>query len=181
MFQRAIADDLRTALKRETAQLHLRLEARMETLGSFESQRGYSAWLITMQRLHALFAQDHDAGARQLGLEPLGDDLMQALAADTGMNVSAAPRPCLPAAHAIGVAYVLEGSAVGGRLLMRRKTGLGNVPDAYLRLLVERSYARWPILKTRLETLYATADNGAVQGARIVFETFLKAFGAPRA
>jgi heme oxygenase len=181
MLQRVITEDLRTALKRETAPLHLRLETRMATLGTFDTPAAYSAWLIQMQRLHALFARDHDAGAEQLGLDPLSADLMKALASDTGIDVPAAPRSCVPDAHAIGVAYVFEGSAVGGRLLMRRKACLGDVPEAYLRLLVARSYARWPTAGRRLETLCARADVGAIHGARIVFKAFLRAFEALRA
>jgi heme oxygenase len=180
MLQKVITEDLRTALKRETAPLHHRLEARMEALGTFETPHAYTAWLVQMQRLHALFACDHDTGARQLGLEPVSGDLMRALAADTGIDLPAGTRPCVPATHAIGAAYVFEGSAIGGRLLMRRKTSLGKVPEAYLRFLVQRSYARWPIAKAGLESLSARVDGGAVYGARIVFEAFLKAFGAPR-
>jgi len=164
-------DSLRSALRHRTQTLHETVEQRVEAARYFESSAGYQIWLAQMQHLHARYAKDYDIGAESLGMAPMSQNLEEALARDTGAVVPPASRAVLPRDHAIGVVYVFEGSAMGGRLLQRRLAEMAPVPTAYLDELVEASRTRWPQFKAACDRVKAADHDAAVAGAIEVFGT----------
>lgn len=179
-----VSDNLRDALRRETAPLHALLEQRVNAAGYFNTPQAYLRWLCVMQTLHARFAEDYDAGSRRLGLAPLSAPLAAALAQDIGANPASSASCPLSCTDLRGVAYVFEGSAVGARLLLRNLAALDPVPNNYLRTLVAASARRWPRVKAqcaRIELGGPAETHGAVTAARSVFEAFLEAFAGDAA
>lgn len=170
--------DLRVALRNASMPAHARLEALVEGRGYFDDLAAYRRWLSVMFEMHRAYAMAHDNGARALGLAPMSQALLVALAQDLGAH----PKYNEPfkEADGIGVAYVFEGSAMGGRLLQRRLRQIPHAPTGYLNVLVETSGARWPAIKSALSGYEGDADN-VVAEAIATFDAVYDAFeGAPR-
>lgn len=127
------------ALRRHTAAAHERLEAALPLNDPALDRAGYAALLARFGRLyaaseHALLAWDGplagyalDLGARRKAALVRGD--LDALAAHAGAapivrhdDAPAVSVPCPTLGHAFGVLYVLEGSTLGGQVVLRQLT-----------------------------------------------------------
>lgn len=79
--------------------------------------------------------------------------------------------PAVSRAEAIGMAYVLEGSRLGGTVILQRVPA--GLPTAYLRGGKDR--APWRHLLALLETVDPSDELAAIAGARAAFRIFRKA------
>ena len=87
------------------------------------------------------------------------------------------------AAEGWGVAYVLEGSRLGGRILARRVAASGRAAiTANMRFLNDRGTIAWPAFVARMEAGLGSAGDldGAIRGARMAFEAFEEALAHVR-
>ncbi len=122
---------LSVILRKESAQLHRRIEGTLRLPDAIRDATGYRAWLCRYLGFYAplecLFREFEDW--KSLGIEPclhaqsgcLDDDLA-ALAVNRTTIPYAAPDllPELPTlSHALGSLYVVEGSKLGGRAILR--------------------------------------------------------------
>ena len=127
----------RQLLRESTHAAHQRLEDLVEAGGYFDTQAGYLNWLDRMLAVHTEYLHPINQGARLCGLLPNGQTLVAALRADLGRTMNTPVIEPEIAGHpvdALGALYVFEGSALGGKLLLRRLDGLAGcsakVPDA---------------------------------------------------
>ncbi|HET7228607.1 MAG TPA: biliverdin-producing heme oxygenase [Longimicrobium sp.] len=143
-----------TQLKSATAGYHARVEAAMPSLGELATPAGYAAALRALHGFHAAWepAIWRTPGMAELGMDG-GRRKLPLLEADLhALGV----RPCAPAAppariagtaEAVGALYVLEGAALGGRIIYRHAAGpLGVTPErgaAYYHGYGDATGARW--------------------------------------
>jgi heme oxygenase len=172
---------LQAALRAATAAAHQRLEDVMALDTERLTRARYAA---ALQVMHAMRA-GWDPGLAALFGHPPGPHvewLEQDLAA-LGVN-SLAPMamPAMDPTEGWGMRYVLEGSALGGRVLLRRAERMGLRPDAGARYFAgegAETGARW---KRFLQALNHAARPEAVplivQGARRSFEALAEAASA---
>lgn len=165
---------LRRVLQMETRDLHETLD---RGIGAFADGAGYRAFLGGSYAFRAAIEprlQDGD-----WPVQPLAPLIARDLA-DLDR-----PRPPIPAAPALDSAaaraaacYVLEGSTLGARLLVRRAAGLGYSADHGARHLAAQTAApaRWRQFLDWLEAgRFAVPE--AVAAARDVFALALRAHG----
>jgi heme oxygenase len=116
-------------LREATAAAHARAEAMMWPPAATSDRLVYARWLLRHLGLIAPLeagVEAHAAALAALGADPRPRSrrslLMQDLAL-LGVAERSPPAPVPPvpdAAHALGMFYVLEGSRLGGRVLLRR-------------------------------------------------------------
>ena len=171
------------ALRAATAEQHALLDSQLplarEGTGLDEYLQHLSVlhdWLLQIAPVlrQAPWADAYlDAVARDLaesGIDPYSPS-----SAATQAHAGRAPAPA-DAAYAMGVAYVVEGSQLGGRVLLRRLRD-GGVPHS-LRYLEGRGAAtgsHWTAFLTALRVSLATpqALASACEGARWAFDILL--------
>lgn len=164
----------RLALRAETADAHAALDAAVGSLSSLDAYRRY------LSGLHAfrVTAEGQAAGA---AWEPQA--LAGAIEADMA-DLETLPRDPVAfgagsgASAALGLAYVLEGSALGARLLQREATGLGLGADFGARHLAAQTAdrTRWPAFCVALEAAPGFDPEAAADAARRAFAAALRAF-----
>ncbi|PCC67703.1 Heme oxygenase [Nannocystis exedens] len=176
-------------LKDDTAALHLRAELHVRILDADATLTDYRDYLAAMLGYHAPLEDllgAHD-GLGAAGFDAPRRRRAPMLAADL-CALSDDPREvprctALPAvtslARALGVAYVLEGSTLGGRYILARLppalAGLRGHATAFLTGHGPETGARWrdfaAIVARELNTPAAEAE--AVAGARETFERLI--------
>ncbi|WP_162301479.1 biliverdin-producing heme oxygenase [Cognatilysobacter segetis] len=160
-------DTLRWRLRHATAEAHARVDAR---IGDFTDVASYAAFLQAMHRFvrsaRRVLGDPADLVACQLALEA---DL-----ADVGRP----PLPGEPDAAPrrddarLGWRYVLAGSALGARLLLRRVATLGFDATRGARYLARHASGdAWPSLLASLDGLHLdeTAQRAACDAANAAF------------
>lgn len=115
--------ELRAALRNGTAEAHEELD---RLVGSFATVSEYGTFVMRSLRFRQV-AEAAVAGAKIWRVEPLVSALRQDL---SDLRLPATPLNALELTLAseserMGALYVLEGSALGGRLLLRRAQALG--------------------------------------------------------
>lgn len=168
------AGDLHLALRAATRDLHDAVEALFAPL-DLARRDDYARFLAAQ----AAAILPLEAALEQAGIDRLLPDWpararAAALRADLRALDAAVPAmPTLvpaPGAQVLGAAYVLEGSRLGGAVILRRLgTGL---PDAFLRH--GQGQALWRSFLGRLEALPAHMGEEAIRGARQAFGLFLE-------
>lgn len=171
-------DNLRHALRHETRELH---EALDRMVGVFDDLGAYGRYLAGTHRFHRVL----ETGLTgipdwvPLPLSPLIDrDLLDL---DIALRAPAAvQRLPLGRAACLGTLYVLEGSAIGARLLFRRaqQLGLSEVHGARHLAAQAGDSDRWRRFLPLLD------DPGidwaaAIHAARAVFQLALNAYSEP--
>ena len=176
-------------LKDETADLHLAAEGHVHILDPAATARDYRDYLGAMLGFH------RPMEARLAVLDPLGfaspsrrkahllESDLRALGDEAGWP-DCARLPALPGiAEAIGAAYVLEGSTLGGRFILSRLpprlARLSGVATAFLDGYGAATGARWRDFAGVVERglVDDAAVDAAVAGARATF-TALSAWRA---
>ncbi len=160
-------------LREQTRDCHDRLERRLDLLDEALSAPRYAALLV---RFHALWQ----------GLEPRFASLLDQafwtprrrlpwLDADLAALGLAPPAPiAAPAladeAAALGALYVVEGSTLGGRIILRHLDRLGLQPVAYFSGYGEATGTMWKGFVARLEAAPPDAAPAIVAGAGLTFD-----------
>jgi heme oxygenase len=171
-------NDLRSFLRAETRELHEELDS---LIGHFESLDDYERFLVGSYRHRAPAEAAIAADAHGLGFGPrrLVPELRQDLA-DLGLPVPATEPLDLSKdiACLLGAAYVVEGSALGARVLVKSAAALGMDAAHGARYLAAQagSITPWRALLVRLESLDKARWDLAASGARQVFGQAVQAF-----
>lgn len=171
-------------LREATLASHAALDA---AVGSFGSLREYSRYLSAMAAfrapVEATLAASGDIAPSGMTLPPTLSPALSADMADLGVppattgSASLAPLVKSPSGVA-GALYVLEGSAVGARILVRRAAALGLDATHGARHLVAQASdrARWPRFLLALERVPAFDLDAAISAATAVFASASSAF-----
>jgi heme oxygenase len=182
-----------TALKDGTADLHAEAETHVHILDSDADEAAYAQYLARMYGFHAPIEV---AFARHAGLEAAGFAAVQRakrsmLAADLAeLLIDARTLPAcdeLPelgdVMRATGVAYVIEGSTLGGKfILSRMRPHLPTVMNRATRFLAgygEQTGARWRQFCALGERVLFDdgAIDAALNGARDTFRSLITWLG----
>lgn len=186
-------------LRHETADLHARVEASTDVEGAVETVEGYIALLRGWYELHRslearLAVSEFRQGWSEVGVDIVAHDRSGLLAADLD-NLGASPtraktrtdptvgfRPALSNGFgaALGCLYVLEGSALGGRVVAQIvRSAIGEVPMTFLTGHGRLHPAPWAAVRAALRRFEARGGQGdeVVTGARETFGFFQRRLG----
>ncbi|MCU4182512.1 biliverdin-producing heme oxygenase [Bosea sp. BH3] len=171
--------EIRGFLREETSALHRELDA---IVGVFSSRDSYARFLQGTFRHRAPVESELLAVPATLGLSlsrNLIPDLKKDLA-DLALPVPAATPFHLSndMASVLGAAYVLEGSALGARVLVKGLDALGFGPEFGARYLSAQasSLDSWRALLVELDRLDRQEWEAAARSARAVFTHAIQAF-----
>lgn len=169
-------DNLRAALRARTSHQHERLD---RAVGLFDTREQYAAFLEGSFRFRAAAERALDR-RRGWEVERLSE-LIDADLADLGRAPGAPARfPNVPDsdAFALGIAYVLEGSALGARLLARRAAALGFDGAHGARHLARQTgdKARWQRFLGVLDAVGPADREQVIAGAASAFDVALEAY-----
>jgi heme oxygenase len=154
---------------------HEAAERLVEKLNVFQNAQSYSSWLLAMRDVHRHFSRCSEAASLKLGLPLVHDQVMEALENDilkTSGNCAASAmgtKPVTDVSAQLGVAYVLEGSGLGARVLVRRATAVGQVSTHYISTLGDLSQSRWPQFVRALDAHELDIET-SIDAARSVFD-----------
>ncbi|MBI0534900.1 biliverdin-producing heme oxygenase [Roseomonas sp. KE2513] len=173
----ATGGSLRELLRDGTRAEHERLDTGLDLTAPGMTVEGYRR---VLERFHGFWAGWEPRVAAELGdeallaprrrLHLLRDDL-RALGTEPEGLPACPPPPIHGRAEAMGSLYVMEGSTLGGRVILKRLDGLGLPPGScrYFAGYGDGTGAMWMSFLQRLE---AEADAPAVlRGARATFAT----------
>jgi len=172
--------EIRSFLREETSELHRELDA---IVGVFSDRAAYARFLLGTFRHRAPVEAALLNAAAALGSAWRPRALMPALERD--LADLALPPPPSEAFHLsndiagfLGAAYVLEGSALGARVLVKGVDALGLGPENGARYLSAQagSLDSWRMLLIELEGLDREAWGLAAQAAKAVFRHAIQAF-----
>ena len=180
----------RQRLRRATQMAHARLDARIGEHGLLSSRESYQAYLqATWTARQPLELALEASGASEVYTPWRERAVSAALSQDitdlSGRPPIDAPRGrCssapLTAAQALGVLYVLEGSALGARVLEKRALAIGMTPTFGARHMARQTAQpkAWSVFVDILDRapLSAPDDLACVAAARAAFEAFELAF-----
>jgi heme oxygenase len=164
---------LHSALRDHTAAQHERLDA---SIGAFETLDAYRGFLRASYRFRAAA---ETALADFVPWPPLAlAPLMKADLAVLGETIPHAPPPPGFAASGprrLGMSYVLEGSALGSRLLVQRARGLGlSAGNGAGHLAAQSSdRTRWPAFLHLLSDAPTPYHAEVLEGAALTFDLAL--------
>ncbi|WP_420104493.1 biliverdin-producing heme oxygenase [Bosea sp. (in: a-proteobacteria)] len=171
-------DGLRGFLRVETRDLHERLDG---IIGTFASMADYDRFLIGSFR-HRLPVEQALAGlVRTVSVRRMEPELRRDLA-DRELSEPATERLVLSndMASALGATYVLEGSALGARVLVKSAAALGMSAShgAHYLSAQAASMAAWRELLALLDQVDASSWERAAGAARAVFDHAIQAFSS---
>ncbi len=177
-------EDLPSRLRRETADLHVAVEGATGLPGSVRDRRDYLSLLSRLDGFHQ---------AAELAIaDPRWADQWAQIAIDLSRHRRAhllkddleamhAPRPG-PATFegiddfpsALGCLYVVEGSALGGRVIGPAiRSAIGDVPTRFFDSVGRGHPSPWRSLKEALRRFGDSGDcDAVVEGARVTFRAF---------
>jgi len=177
-------------LRAETAQLHARVEEVVDVAGRVRTRADYIGLLGALAGLHAglesqLLASNWDRAWAGLGVNIADHCRAGQLVADLDeLGAPAADSAQIAAfptfGHALGCLYVLEGSALGGRIVARMVTAaIGDVPTTFL-----SGHGRghqWPVVREALRGYAKLGGDGdaVVTGAVVTFSAFATGLAQP--
>ena len=169
---------MRNQLREHTKSSHAQLDSFVGSIEPFNSRDGYACYLQGMYWLYQAYAPAYDLASSAAGLRPVSGIHQANIVADLGRLPLAKPElaDSISLEQQIAVGYVLEGSAMGARYMIKTVTE-ASFSTSYLELLVEESYQRWPRLVEWLDEVETEADeNKAIGFAKQVFETAQQSF-----
>ena len=156
------------------------MEAALDWQARASDRRRYRAWLERLYGFHRIWDPAVACAVADPALvEPrrkltlLVADLGRLDVAVSALDALPSPPPLrfVDAAEALGSMYVLEGSALGGKLIARHvRASLGFAP-AYHDPYGDRAGAMWREFQSRLESIVTLSRaDGAVASAKSTFE-----------
>lgn len=177
-------------LRAETAQWHHQVEAVMDVAGRVRSRADYISLLGGLAELHIgfeghLLSPIWDREWAAVGVDISGHSRAGLLLADLheldAPTAGCAGITALPTfGHALGCLYVLEGSALGGRVVAGMvRTAIGEVPSTFLR--GQGRGHLWPAVREALRR-FAEQDgdcDAVVAGAISTFVVFGRLLARP--
>lgn len=172
------APSIRGRLREAILRDHEYAEQLVEKLDIFTDKNAYGYWLNAMFDVHHLFSICLDEASFELGLEPCHELLSRALQDDIAAQDLPMPdiltEPLQPNApeQRFGPAYVLEGSGLGARVLVKRATASQYSNISYIDTLQAISKQRWPIFVGALEDEPLSFEPTA-KAAKSVFEVLI--------
>lgn len=165
------AESLRIILRAGTSAIHHQLDS---AVGEFDSTSSYVRYLQKTHRFRSAVEAGLGNGAdAQWEVDPVAD-----LAADDldDLGVPALPNAGFPksnwtGASRLGALYVLEGSSLGARLLLRRAEAMGLSSGYGARHLAHQAagHQRWRSFLVELESVPAELQDHALSAAESVF------------
>lgn len=167
---------LRSALRERTAPLHQKLDAQV---GEFTTKDDYADYVMRSYLFRSAI-EPRLAGVDRWDWPPLAETLAEDLT-DLGRSVPVlAPVDAAPASGAerLGLLYVLEGSSVGARLLLRRAKAIGFSEEFGARHLGRQagSPGRWPQFLELLEAAPAAEHEYVIRASETAFRLALDAY-----
>ncbi len=171
---------IRTHLRNATKESHQRLDRQFAQLEMFSSMQGYRDYLACMQAMQIHFGASVHRVAAKSDLPVRTRTIEGCLRADLASDIEVIEYPettrCIatanePTSEDWGVAYVVEGSALGGRYLMAAasKRLPSSATTHFLRQLAEDAQLRWPRFLCVLESATIEWDK-ATEAALAVFD-----------
>ena len=145
--------NLRHILKTHTASTHQALDDFIAEMDVFSSPNKYRLYLNGMHFLYQAYGQFVDQASVAAGLDPAVSNLLAAIECDVGdstIDQRHDSRIAKSDATTWAVGYVLEGSAMGARYMVKAARSLNEQhPETfigcdYLETLSTDSYHRWP-------------------------------------
>lgn len=165
------ADSLRHILRAGTSALHHQLDS---AVGEFDSRASYADYVQKTHRFRAAIEAGLGSNREvEWNVDPVADlaandlgDLGVPVLADAQFSMSN-----LTQASRLGALYVLEGSSLGARLLLRRAEALGLSADFGARHLARQAsdHQRWRSFLGELESVPAELQDHALSAAESVF------------
>ena len=184
-----LAISRRMRLRGATDALHQSIDSRIRQTGFLTTQAGYVAYLrATLRARQAIEARLDASGAQAIYPPWPARKIAPALSLDISdlsggspEDVQCGPPPSPFSLGSIwGALYVLEGSAVGARLLLRQAAILGLTPQFGARHLACQATApsAWKDFVAALDEVQLTCDQDAacVDGAITTFACFDRAY-----
>lgn len=174
----------RNQLKQATAAAHQSLD---DLIGVFDSEQAYRRYLVGMARFRLPIDGWLGTQAMPVELEDwrpgIYDREMRQDLADLDLDI---PEPMHPFAPPpgnglLGLLYVLEGSALGARLLAKRAEKLGYTDCFAARHLFSqaRNLSNWPAFSSRMERVCVYDQQAAAAWANTAFDYARRAFESP--
>ena len=190
MAPRGAAAGLPERLRVETADWHRKVETLADIPGRIRTRDDYIDLLGAFRQLHGGLEDQLSAPSWNRAWVNVGVDIaahcragllaedLDDLGAPTAVAPATKPFPCF--GQALGCLYVLEGSAIGGRIVAGMVHDLiGAVPTAFLSGRGRGN--QWPAVRNSLRRFAAQGgdDDAVVAGALSTFELFARQFAAP--
>lgn len=187
-FKPPVEESLHERLRRETARTHEALETLIDTRRFFASRAGYSAFLSASQAFQSEAERvlDESGVSDVIPDWPLRRRAQLACADLEALGSTPSPGPALigqltkvPTPEwVLGIAYVLEGSTLGGGVLLKTVARLGVSPERGASFLASYGANRGAMWQSFLATL-ASWERRAVAQEKVVGAA-LAAFAAAR-
>lgn len=169
-------NEFRSALRHFTQDSHERLDALVGIFDDKESYRRFLAGSFSFRKSLQAACARIDFWPVELLLEELVLDFQDLGEAD----IVPVMRPISAPARAnqLGLLYVLEGSGLGARLLLRRAEKLGYGPKYGARLLYQQTAdrQRWPAFLALLEACDGVDQDRALETAQACFVAAIDIF-----
>ncbi|KQY18121.1 hypothetical protein ASD36_05915 [Rhizobium sp. Root1334] len=172
----------RTQLRETTSQAHASLDNMVGSFDSPDTYRHYLRWISAFREA----VEDKLASAVWPGHGDNWDvEMFSGLIAEDLRDLNVAPQPPVNAPDMelsreslLGMLYVLEGSALGARVLYKRAQSLGFDADFGARHLAVQSRRsdRWPAFLAMLENADAIDMEQVANASRATFATAEQAF-----
>jgi len=171
----------RSALKAATADAHAALDALVGGFRTLNEYRHYLAGIAAFRLPVEAWLMKTGLPADMPGYEPhMVQDELRADLADLKTDPPADNRSFTPpeGAGIVGLLYVLEGSALGARLLAKRAEALGLSAEFGARHLFSqaRNFSSWRALSEHMENVRVYDDQAAARWANTAFDYARSAF-----
>jgi heme oxygenase len=181
----AARSDLPDRLRAETARCHEHVESVADISGRVRTRADYIGLLDGLNGLHTALERQLSGPSWNRAWADIGVTIAEHCRADllvtdlNGLGVTPTtptmqpPFPCF--GHALGCLYVLEGSALGGRVIAGMvRSSIGAVPTAFL--TGEGRRHQWPAVRQALRRFDAQGGDGdaVVAGACSTFAVFAR-------
>lgn len=176
------AEDRRFALKRATNEAHDRVESVVRDAGMFETRDGFRRYLAATYEMRARYERLLDSNhAERVWVDYPGRKIADLVAqdiADLG-GVAIAPeaddKKTCSAGELLGVMYVLEGSSLGARILVKSVAEMGLSSSFGARHLFKQAEDRgaW---RSFIAAMDASPEAPSHDTARATFDAFAAAY-----
>lgn len=172
----------RTQLRESTSEAHASLD---RLVGSFDSLDSYRRYLRGMSAFRQAVERQLASTSAPEQLTEWRAEMFSGLIADDLQDLAAAPIMPLDVpdaagdtAELLGILYVLEGSALGSRVLYKRAQSLGLGAEFGARHLAVQSRRsdRWPAFLNLLETAEGIDMERVAQASQATFQAAERAF-----